>query len=133
MIEHGVGSASWAQKYIGIPYRQCGRSLAGIDCYGLVWLVYRDVLGIELPDWMQDASVDFEGDFGQWVEIDYPAELCIVRSPRNNWADHMGIYVGGAVLNAAMPVSCAPALEQYLMVNPGTKFGVFEISMSVLS
>lgn len=38
------------RRYIGIPYEHQGRSMKGLDCYGLVVLVYKDKLGIELPD-----------------------------------------------------------------------------------
>ena len=36
-------------KYIGIPYVPRGRTTAGLDCWGLVRLIYRD-LGFEIPD-----------------------------------------------------------------------------------
>lgn len=133
MEERGIGSANWVQRYVGIPYRPCGRDHYGIDCYGLVCLVYREVLGIELPDWLTQPDIDLTGAAGHWVDLDNPVDLCIVRSPRNNWSDHMGIFVGGAVLNATNPASCAPSLDSYLAVNPGSRFGAYELSMTVLS
>lgn len=36
-------------KYLGIPYRHGGRDMSGLDCLGLVYLIYRDC-GIEIPD-----------------------------------------------------------------------------------
>jgi cell wall-associated NlpC family hydrolase len=36
-------------RYVGIPYLDRGRSLVGLDCYGLLVLVYRELRGIELP------------------------------------------------------------------------------------
>jgi cell wall-associated NlpC family hydrolase len=36
-------------KYLGIPYKHRGRTLEGLDCYGLIISVYKD-LGFELFD-----------------------------------------------------------------------------------
>lgn len=39
------------RKYMRIPFKEHGRGFDGCDCGGLVWLVYKTELGIELPDW----------------------------------------------------------------------------------
>lgn len=39
------------RKYMRIPFREHGRGFDGCDCGGLVWLVYKTELDIELPDW----------------------------------------------------------------------------------
>lgn len=36
-------------RYVGIPYRDRGRSITGCDCYGLLWLITRELRGVELP------------------------------------------------------------------------------------
>lgn len=41
-------------KYVGIPYVHKGRSTSGLDCYGLILLVYREEFGIMLCDYLYD-------------------------------------------------------------------------------
>lgn len=36
-------------EYVGIPYRDAGRSRDGADCWGLAALVFDEVFGIALP------------------------------------------------------------------------------------
>ncbi|WP_396616805.1 C40 family peptidase [Lysobacter soli] len=38
-------------NFVGIPYLDRGRTLAGADCYGLVRLALQALRGIELPDY----------------------------------------------------------------------------------
>lgn len=41
----------WASKYVGLPYRDKGRTFSGVDCWGLVQLIMRQERGIELPSY----------------------------------------------------------------------------------
>lgn len=43
-------------KYMRIPFKEHGRGFDGCDCGGLVWLVYKTELDIELPDWREYYS-----------------------------------------------------------------------------
>jgi cell wall-associated NlpC family hydrolase len=41
------------RKYMRIPFKTKGHSFSGCDCGGLVWLIYKEELGIELPKWFE--------------------------------------------------------------------------------
>lgn len=45
-------------EYVGIPFKSRGRERTGADCWGIVWMVYREVLKIELPSYSEDYFCD---------------------------------------------------------------------------
>lgn len=45
----------WITKYVGTPYVQGGRTIDGFDCWGLVYLVWKNEYGVEL-DLVDDVS-----------------------------------------------------------------------------
>jgi probable lipoprotein NlpC len=40
---------AWLAKYVGLPFRDKGRDAGGVDCWGLIYLIYRDEFRIEVP------------------------------------------------------------------------------------
>lgn len=46
----------WSARYLGVPFKLHGDTLAGCDCWGLVRLVYREELGIDVPAYAGPVS-----------------------------------------------------------------------------
>jgi len=42
---------AWTTEFVGLPWRPHGRGRAGVDCWGLVCLVYHARYGIALPSY----------------------------------------------------------------------------------
>ena len=94
--------------YIGIPFRLSGRDRAGIDCYGLVRLVYWESLGVALPEYGSRYDADsaaaqlaetIEGAAKEpeWETIPLAAlrEFDVLRFRTFRLTlDHVGLFVG---------------------------------------
>lgn len=52
----------WVGQYVGIPFAPQGRDRSGCDCIGLVNLVLRDQFHVELPDYREAYSTEYDQD-----------------------------------------------------------------------
>lgn len=104
----------WATKYIGLPYAEGGRDRKGLDCWGLLRLIYKDEKGVLLPDLPgittegplaiahQIAAQEKEG----WQEVPSPQDCDAVAMSLKNALHHVGIWVdadGGKVIHSWKP------------------------------
>lgn len=88
-----------AESLIGTPYRYGGKNRQGLDCSGLVYLVFNEATGRSIP-----RTVDGQG---LWVLIIprrelQPGDLVFFTLDSKAEADHVGIYSGeGNFVHAA--------------------------------
>lgn len=95
----------WAQKYVGLPWKARGVDKLGLDCKGLVYMVYREEFGIELDVF---ANADYkmskigiletlkQNDYHKnWSEIDKPKEGDVIVLLTMGIPAHLGVVLDG--------------------------------------
>lgn len=101
----------WVNDYIKTPFVDHGRSEEGCDCWGLVRLIYKKELSIELPSLLDykdtkdrvtiSALVDSEKCI-KWCEIDHGKEKTfdVVVFKMLNVPTHVGlVYSKGSMIH----------------------------------
>lgn len=87
-------------KYLGIPYKNHGRSLEALDCYGLIILIYKD-LGYELLD-IENYPADWSSKQmnlmllnynKQWNKVDKPKLFDCVMLNSKEIVNHGGVML----------------------------------------
>jgi cell wall-associated NlpC family hydrolase len=98
-------------RFVGIPYLDRGRSIVGCDCWGLLWLVYRELRGIELPSYADRYITASDrcamarlisGELDHWVEVPAGQEMAFdgLLMREGAFPRHIGIVTGqGAALH----------------------------------
>jgi cell wall-associated NlpC family hydrolase len=70
----------WAEQYIGLQYRELGRDRDGLDCWGLVVMVMREQLGLEVDEF----PIAKESGTAEWPEVErreaQPFDVCVMYS-----------------------------------------------------
>jgi len=91
------------RRFLGIPYKHLGRDWKGLDCYGLLMLYCKEVLGVELRDWWYEENWSKNGNdyftenYQQYAyRVDKPKrhDVVLICSDINAWVpNHVGILV----------------------------------------
>jgi cell wall-associated NlpC family hydrolase len=95
------------KKAMTIPYLHKGRDYSGADCGGFIMLLYRDFLGITLPDFNIDYDVNWavKADKSHFIEnyyklfqkVEKPELYDIVLfQTKKGIANHGGVVIGNS-------------------------------------
>ena len=102
-----VGEGGWTADYVGLPYADKGRDRDGVDCWGLVRLVYAELMGIELPSHadgyvsaaeLADVTRAIRGNMRPWSPVARPHALDVVLLRIAGSEAHVGLIVGGGFM-----------------------------------
>jgi cell wall-associated NlpC family hydrolase len=86
-------------KYVGIPYKNMGRGIDGLDCWGLIKLLYQDILGFTLWDLSEEYPEDWSFSGKDLFMENYQKQWEKVEKPQM-W-DVVLFRVGGEIVNHA--------------------------------
>ena len=110
----------WSAAYVGLPWRDHGRDRSACDCWGLVRLVYAEVLTIDLPSYAEAYVSVAEHDeidrtlrgaqSAPWSEVAEAWAFDVVLIRLGRWTTHVGLMVdAGRMLH--MPERAAARIE----------------------
>ncbi|MGN6538934.1 MAG: C40 family peptidase [Mesorhizobium sp.] len=108
----------WAAPYVGIPDLAKGRTHAGADCWGLAMLVYRELRGIELPDYASEYLDDRDhAEIGaiarrekvaeRWRKVAVPQEFDLLLFSIAHHDSHVGIFAAPGQMLHTIKGDCA--------------------------
>jgi len=92
----------WWNDYVGIPYELKGRTTAGIDCWGLVRLVYREQFNIELPSFTEEYFSEYDDKTNaeiiaakkeSWTQLQDPKPGSVVLLNILGYPSHVGVVI----------------------------------------
>ena len=44
----------WSSMYVGLPFASFGRDRKGVDCWGLLYLIYKEHFKVDVPSYVED-------------------------------------------------------------------------------
>ena len=95
-------------RFVGLPFKDGGRDYDGVDCWGLVWLFYRDMLEIALPSYADKSAHRLRGNApfiateskDHWRKAEAPQDGDAVLMRTLGLPAHIGVWCGdGRILH----------------------------------
>ena len=91
----------WSNNYIGIPFKYKGRDENGLDCWGLVRLIYKNEYNISLPSFSEeyiendvDRIQDLISQYKEgWESVEAPSEGTAVLFKVMGTESHIGVAI----------------------------------------
>lgn len=104
------------KKALLIPFKEKGRDYDGWDCWGLVYCYYRDVLGINLPAYLDYSSTK-----------EYEILSNIIETGKPEWTQIITPTVGdvGLFTISGKPVHIAIIVSVHDILHSEEKIGTF--------
>ena len=96
---------AWTREFVGVPWLDKGRSMAGADCWGFAAVTYEARAGVVLPSYTEDyASADEAAEIAaivarekrspRWLTVaGDPQELDILWFREGRFDAHAGIWI----------------------------------------
>lgn len=87
------------QRFLNLTYKNQGRDYSGCDCYGLVYLFYRDFLNKDIPEFnlkynsIRSQCENIEKCRHEFHKVTIPEKYDIILLKRANFRYHCGIYI----------------------------------------
>lgn len=114
---------AWSDEYTGIPFRADGRTREGLDCWGLVVMVYRERLGVSLPEFpgaypdespesLRNAAGVAREERKRWTRVESPRVYDVALLRLQGLPCHVGVVASkGRMLHVMAGIeSC---VEEY--------------------
>ena len=87
-------------KFIGLKYEKLGRTFKGVDCWGLCVLFFKEIYGINIPNFIEeevltekDIYKTVENKKSMFVELNVPEKDCFVLIKIRGLGTHIGLML----------------------------------------
>ena len=120
----------WTDNYINIPFKPDGRDKSGADCYGLIYLVYKELLNIVLPSYagvfkdetysnLKRVSQTMRAERLKWKNVKEPKPFDVILLREGEFTWHCGLIIDkNKMLHVAQGIdSCIEHYKNFMWKN----------------